>query len=106
MKRAIFVFVIVAATLALAQEISQVTVKSGELNSGVVIITAVEGRTTLELQCNKGMMGCKMLEPGTYVIVHLPKNHGMYDCDNVEIFPSGSDPTSAERIGAYCLAGK
>jgi len=106
MKRAIFVFVIAAAALALAQEVSQITVKSGELNSGVVIITAVEGRTSLEMQCNKGMMGCKMLDPGAYVIVHLPKNRGMYDCNNVEIFPSGSDPINAERIGAYCLTGK
>src|SRR5690242_3186377 len=106
MKRAIFIFVIAAAALALAQEVSQVMVKSSEVNSGVVIITAVEGKTSLELQCNKGMMGCTMLTPGSYVIVHLPKNHGMYDCDNVEIFASGSDPSSAQRIGAYCLTQK
>jgi hypothetical protein len=106
MKRAIFVFIATASVLAFAQEVSHITVKSAEVNSGVVIITAVEGKTSLELQCNKGMMGCKTLESGTYVIVHLPKNHGMYDCNNVEIFPSGSDPASAERLGAYCLVGK
>ena len=103
MKRALFVFVILATLLAVAQELSQITVKSSELNSGVVIITAMEGKSSLELQCNKSMIGCKALEPGNYVLVRLPKNHGMYDCANVEIFASGADPAESQRIGAYCL---
>ena len=106
MKRALFVFVILAAVLALAQELSQVTVKSSEVNSGVVIITAMEGRSSLELQCNKNMIGCKTLEPGNYVLVRLPKNHGMYDCANVEIFASGADPAESQKIGSYCLIQK
>jgi hypothetical protein len=106
MRRAFFVFVILAAVLALAQDTSQITIKSGEMNNGVVIIAAVEGKTTVELQCNKGVTGCKIPEPGTYVLVRLPKNHGMYDCANVEIFPKGADPTSSERIGAFCLIAK
>ncbi len=106
MKRAIFVFLIFAAALALAQETSQVTVKSGETNNGVVIITAVQDKATLELQCNQGAGGCKVLLPGTYVMVRLPKNQGMYHCANVEIFLAGSDPASAQRIGAYCLIEK
>lgn len=106
MKRALFVFVILASVLALAQELSQITVKSNELNSGVVIITAVEGKSSLELQCNKSMIGCKALEPGDYVLVRLPKNHGMYDCANVEVFASGGDPAESQKIGAYCLIQK
>ena len=103
MKRALFVFVILATLLAVAQELSQITVKSSELNSGVVIITAMEGKSSLELRCNKSMIGCKALEPGDYVLVRLPKNRGMYDCANVEIFASGADPAESQRIGAYCL---
>ncbi len=106
MKRAIFVLLMLAAVLALAQEPSQVTIKSGEINNGVVIITAVQGKATLELQCNQGTGGCKMLQPGTYVMVRLPKNQGMYDCANVEIFPAGADPASSQRIGAFCLIEK
>lgn len=106
MRRALFVVVILAAVLALAQDTSQITIKSGEVNNGVVIITAMEGKATVELQCNKGVTGCKIPEPGTYVLVRLPKNHGMYDCINVEIFPTGTDPDGSQRIGAYCLIAK
>ncbi len=105
MKRAIFALLMLAA-VALAQEASQVTIKGGEINNGVVIITAVEGKATVELQCNQGTGGCKMLQPGTYVMVRLPKNQGMYHCANVEIFPAAADPASSQRIGAFCLIEK
>ncbi len=106
MKRALFVLLMLVAVLALAQEASQITIKSGEINNGVVIISAVQGKAAMELQCNQGTGGCKVLQPGTYIMVRLPKNQGMYDCANVEIFPVGSDPASAQRIGAYCLIEK
>lgn len=106
MKRALFIFVLMLTVLALAQEVSQVTVKSTEINSGVVIITAVSQGKNLELQCNQGMSGCKVPQPGSYVMVRLPKNQGMYDCANAEIFPNGTDPAIGQRIGAYCLTEK
>ncbi len=106
MKRALFIFVLILTVFALAQEVSQVTVKSTEINSGVVIITAVSQGKSLELQCNQGMSGCKVPQPGTYVMVRLPKNQGMYDCVNAEIFPNGADPATGQRIGAYCLTEK
>jgi len=37
-------------------------------------------------------------------MVELPKNNGLYDCKNVEIYRGDQDkPESAEKIGAYCL---
>lgn len=106
MKRVFFIFVFMLTVFALAQEVSQVTIKSSEVNTGVVIITAVSQGKTLELQCNQGMTGCKVPQPGSYVMVRLPKNQGMYHCDNVEIFLNGSDPATAQRVGAYCLTQK
>jgi hypothetical protein len=106
MKRAIFIFVLLVTFVALAQETSQLTIKSGEINSGVVILTAASHGKNFELQCNQGAGGCKVLQPGSYVMVRLPKNRGMYDCANVEIFSTDTDPASGQRIGAYCLIEK
>ena len=106
MKRAFFIFVLIITVVALAQDVSQVTIKGTEVNSGVVIITAVSQGKMLELQCNQGMTGCKVPQAGSYVMVRLPKNQGMYDCANVEIFPNGTDPVTGQRIGAYCLIEK
>ena len=107
MMRALIICVLIlTVVVALAQEVSQVTIKSSEINSGVVIITAVAQGKTLEFQCNQGMTGCKVPQAGSYMMVRLPKNQGMYDCTNVEIFPNGADPASAQRIGAYCLINK
>jgi len=106
MKRAIFIFVLLVTFVALAQETSQVTIKSGEINTGVVILTAASQGKNFELQCNQGAGGCKVLQPGSYVMVRLPKNQGMYDCANVEVFSTGTDPATGQRIGAYCLIEK
>ena len=106
MKRALIIFVLILTIFALAQDISQVTIKGTEVNSGVVIITAVSQGKTLELQCNQGMSGCKVPQAGSYDMVRLPKNQGMYDCANVEIFPNGADPATGQRIGAYCLIAR
>ena len=52
------------------------------------------------------MADCKVLEPGTYVMVRLPKNWGMYDCANVDLYASAADPASGEKLGEYCLIEK
>jgi hypothetical protein len=39
-------------------------------------------------------------------MVRLPKNYGMYDCANVDLFPKDVDPATGERIGEYCLVRK
>jgi hypothetical protein len=45
---------------------SQITVKRTELNNGVVIVTALEGKTSLELQCNNGVPSCTALIRGLH----------------------------------------
>ena len=105
------VFIVV---LARGQEFSQnptFTVRGSEVVTGVVIVTgqmnSVTGRrTSVELQCNKGVAMCNMPRPGTYVMVRLPKNRGTYDCANVELYPNGADPETSEKIGEYCLIEK
>jgi hypothetical protein len=112
MKKAIFLlFVMVVAQLA-AQEKSNITVKSSEVNNGVVIVTITQAATadqekgSFALHCNKGAGSCKAPEPGTYIMVRLPKNWGMYDCANVDLYASTADPATDQKIGEYCLIQK
>ena len=88
---------------AVAQEKSPVTVKNVDKNNGVVLITVSENGKTLELQCNDGASSCTVVKSGDYQMVRLPKNRGLYDCQNVELFKPGSETTSEERVGQYCL---
>src|ERR1019366_1009483 len=61
----------------------------------------------LELQCNEGVSGCKALPGGSYLMVELPKNYGIYDCKNVEMYRGDqAKPDAAEQIGNYCLVEK
>jgi hypothetical protein len=39
-------------------------------------------------------------------MVTLPKNWGMYDCQNVDLYPTSADPATDQKIGEYCLNGK
>ena len=53
------------------------------------------------------MGDCKLLEAGTYVMVRLPKNWGVYDCANVDIYTTPADPAATgEKLGEYCLVEK
>lgn len=104
MKTGIAVLVLLAAAvMLLAQEKSLITVKESTTTTGVVIITAAENGKPLELQCNQSMSACTALKPGEYWMVRLPKNYGMYDCANVDLFPKSADPESGEKVGEYCL---
>jgi len=112
MRKVLIVFGLLAAMQVMAQDKSIVTVKSGEVNNGVVILTMHQAATpqqaaeSFALHCNKGMTDCKALQPGTYLMVRLPKNWGMYDCANVDLYPSTADPASSEKLGEYCLIEK
>ncbi len=105
-------FCLLTATQALAQDKSTITVKSSEINNGVVILTVHEAATpeqaaqSFSLHCNKGTSGCKAVEAGTYLMVRLPKNWGMYDCTNVDLYPTSADPATSQKIGEYCLIEK
>jgi hypothetical protein len=102
-------FGLLAATQLRAQDKSLITVKGGEVNSGVVILTAHQAagsEQAFTLHCNKGVGGCKVLEAGTYLMVRLPKNWGIYDCNNVDLYPSTADPATSEKLAEYCLIEK
>jgi len=100
-------FIMLASAQAFTQDKASIKVKSSEIVTGVVIVHVVKGGETLELQCNEGAGSCKPLASGNYVMVELPKNYGMYDCRNVEIYRGDQDkPDASERIGAYCLMAK
>lgn len=100
-------FVILATQQAFVQERTPVKVKSSEVVTGVVIVHIQKDGKALELQCNEGALSCKALPSGSYQMVELPKNYGMYDCKNVEIYRGDQDkPEAAEKIGAYCLVEK
>ncbi len=100
-------FVILATQRAFVQERTPVKVKSSEVVTGVVIVHVEKGAKTLELQCNQGMSGCKALSSGSYLMVELPKNYGIYECKNVEMYRGDqAKPDAAEQLGNYCLMQK
>jgi len=84
-------------------EPQKVTVKSKEVNNGVVILTVQEGKNSFELQCNKEFAGCVALDAGDYLMVRLPKNRGMYDCANAEVSRKAPNAELGDKIGQYCL---
>ena len=114
MRKAIILlglFGLLAAMQLMAEDKSIITVKSGETSNGVVILTVHQTATSqvaesFMLHCNKGMADCKVVEPGTYVMVRLPKNWGMYDCACIDLYASTADPASGEKLGEYCLVEK
>jgi len=112
MKRAAMLFVVAffllfGATKVLSQgKSSAISVKGSELNNGVVIVTVVREGKEYELQCNEGTSSCNQLKTGKYQMVELPKNMGMYDCRDVQIYSDGADPAIAKKIGEYCLTDK
>lgn len=96
----------------LAQEKSSITVRGSELNNGVVILDVVKGDKPFKLQCNQGTSACKALSNGKYLMIDLPKNFGMYECKDVEVYPesaAASDtamPDKGKKVGEYCLTEK
>ena len=100
-------FVILVTQQAFVQEKTLVKVTSSEVVTGVVIVHVQKDGKALELQCNQGMSGCKALPSGSYRMVELPKNYGIYDCKNVEMYRGDQDkPDAAEMIGNYCMMEK
>ena len=102
----LILFILVFMVQPLAQEQTQVTIVRGDTSGGVVIISARKGEKTIELTCNEGTTNCNRLQAGTFVMVELPKNQGMYDCANVRLYRNPADVTADERAGEYCLERK
>ncbi|MGC2109428.1 MAG: hypothetical protein WA655_07915 [Candidatus Korobacteraceae bacterium] len=112
MKKIIFLLVLMVTAQLMAQEKSTITIKGSEISNGVVIVSAIQqagddqGKASFALHCNKGASACKAPEPGTYIMVRLPKNWGMYDCSNVDLYASSADPATDQKVGEYCLIEK
>ena len=110
--KALILLMLASGIPLMAQDQSTITVKNSEVNNGVVIVTAVQAPTegqpkaSLQLNCNKGASACKAPEPGTYLMVRLPKNWGMYDCQNVDLYAASADLATAQKVGEYCLNEK
>ena len=110
MKRAIILLVLAAGVQLMAQDRSTITVKKSDVSKETVIVTAIQqgdqAKASFELNCNKGASSCKAPEAGTYIMVRLPKNWGMYDCANVDLYAATADPDKDQKIGEYCLVEK
>jgi hypothetical protein len=102
MKKEIF-FVLVCALALWGQDKTQVGVKSSQTISGIVLVTLTENGKQLEIQCTDQQAWCTSLKPGSYQMVRLPKNHGMYDCINVDVFAGTADTDKDQKLGEYCL---
>ena len=90
-----------------AQAKTQIKVKTAQVVNGVVVVDILKGSKRASLQCNDGQPTCKTLKAGDYLMVELPANFGMYDCQNAEIYPPAKEnPDPADRLGAYCLVEK
>ena len=112
MKKAIAALFVLAVVLAVTPVWPQdktevITVKGAEVTNRVVIVTVQGAGTRFELQCNEGLSGCNTLKPGVYVMLRLPKNWGMYQCANVQVYPAQATPDNlGEKLGEYCLIEK
>ena len=103
MKKLLVCLILLMAVQVWAQDKAKVTVKSTEKNNGVIIVTINDGKKSVDLNCNDGFPSCAAPKAGEYWMVKLPKNRGVYDCQNVDLFPASADPDSADKIGEYCL---
>ena len=110
MKKVVFVILFFAIALFWAQSLAQdkyeaVTVKSGEVNNGMVFLVVQADNARFELQCNADMRSCAKLQPGEYAMVRHPKNWGTYDgCSNVEVYATPASPGILGKVlGAYCV---
>ncbi len=99
----ILLFVPLALSAQEQLESQRITVKGKELNNGVVILVVQEGRNSFDLRCNKDVSGCTILDPGEYTMVRLPKNRGLYDCANAEVYRKTVDSEVGHKLGQYCL---
>lgn len=101
----VFFFGIAAA--ADENSTSLISVKGSDKASGVVTLQIAQGPKVYELTCNESMPSCADLKKGNYRMLVLPKNHGVYDCQDVRVFAeSSTDPDNDEKLGEYCLVTK
>ncbi len=106
----VLLFVLFGVAPASTQNQSIITVKGKNLGDGVVVLQAAKNGQRYRLLCNENMPACSALKNGKYVMVELPKNFGMYECKDVEVYPewagslNGSmDVDKSKKLGEFCL---
>lgn len=106
MKKSVILLALFITVQLFAAEKSQISVKDTTVSNGVVLVTIQESGKTYDLQCTQSAPMCAAPRAGTYWMVRLPKNHGIYDCDNVDLYSQSADPDSDQALGEYCLNQK
>jgi len=107
MKKLALLFAIFVAVQVLAQDKTQITVEKTSSSGDVIMVTIQESGKPFELQCTKGAPYCAAPPVGSYWMVRLPKNHGYYDCANVDIYPQAATEQNNETLLAeYCINEK
>jgi len=107
MKKIAFLFTLLVAVQLLAVDKSTITVKDISASGDVVLVTIQESGKSFELQCTKDAPNCKAPQPGTYWMVRLPKNHGYYDCANVDLYlQTANTENSGNAFAEYCINQK
>lgn len=106
MKKLALLFTLLTAIQLLAVDKSQITVKQTSVSGDVVIVTIQELGKTYELQCTKGAPDCVIPQVGSYWMVRLPKNHGYYDCANVDLYIQADTPEGGSKLAEYCITEK
>lgn len=91
------------SSAASAQEKSLIVVRANKRNNGLVILDAMKTGKAYELQCKDGLPSCVALNNGRYQLVELPKEFGMYDCKDVEVYPESAVAGKDKKLGEYCL---
>ena len=107
MKESALLFIVLLAIQLFAVEKSLITVKDTAVSNGVIIVSIRESSKTYQLQCNQTAPNCNAPKPGNYWLVRLPKNYGLYDCANVDLYPQSADPEQRDEVfGEYCISEK
>lgn len=115
MRKFIILFVLLSTVLVLGTFVaaeddnptSVITVKANQKDSGVVTLLITKQSKSFLLTCNEGMPSCAALSKGDYKMVELPKNHGIYDCQNVRVYAASAEGTEEDKeLGQYCIVEK
>ena len=107
MRKSIALFIVLISVQLFAQEKSLVTVKDTVTTSGVIVVTIQENGKSVDIQCTQSFPNCTAPAAGEYWMVRLPKNHGLYDCANVDLYPKSTQASSTDQVvGEYCLNTK
>jgi len=107
MKKGIVLLALLMAAQSFALDKSLITVKDSTVGNVVVTVSIREAGKSYELQCNQTAPNCNAPKPGDYWMVRLPKNHGLYDCANVDLYPQSANPEQHDQLfGEYCITEK